>query len=186
MGPGSLIAPDGKDISREDSPYVWLGHLLEDPGLTKPVEAIPVHLYLLVAITYGHALRYAALAHTHCPGMLLLGACTMSLDYAVIFLVPLAFSDSGTGKTTALQCGLALGGASNGFFSQGMKEKCLDLCCKSTIPIGGSMIHPFRKTSTLCLDLFNSAKSGSITRGEKKPHTTAIIAANFPTSSKEK
>ena len=105
-----IIAPDGRAVSTEDSPYIWLGHLLEGPGLAKPSEAIPVHLPLGThhLSELVHALR-PILAHNFFPGMLLLGACTMSLHYGVILEkylncpVPIAFGDSGTGKTTALR-----------------------------------------------------------------------------------
>jgi hypothetical protein len=42
-----------------------------------------------------------------------------------------------TGKTTALRSGLAVVGAyPDRFFNRGTKEKYLELCCESTIPIG--------------------------------------------------
>ena len=116
----------------------------------------------------------------------------MAMHYSVILnhymncAVPIAFGQSGTGKTTALRCGLALIGASSRFFSRGTKEKYLDLCCNSTIPIGIDDPSFQKDIDVLCLDLFNGAKSGSISRGEKKPLTTAVIAANYTASSTEK
>ena len=71
-------------------------------------------------------------------------------------------------------------------FSRGTREKCLDLYCDSSIPIGIDDPSVQQDVDSLILDLFNGAKSGSICRGERKPSTTAIIAANFTTTSKEK
>ena len=174
-------------MSAEDSPYIWRGHLLEGPGIVKPSEAIAVHLPLCSdqLPPLVHALR-PILAHDFFPCMLLFRACTTSMHYDIILEkylncpVPIAFGESGTGKNTALRCGLSLVGASNRFFSRRTKEKYLDLCCESTIPIGIDDPSFQKDIDSLCLDLFNGAKSGSISRGEKKPHTTAIIAANFP------
>ena len=51
----------------------------------------------------------------------------------------------------------------------------------TTYPIGIGIDDPsFQKDrDTLVVDLFNGAKSGSITHGERLPITTAVIAANF-------
>ena len=188
-----IIGNDGEPIPPEDSPYIWIGHLLDGPGVAKPSDAIPLSLPLnkkqlqplIVALK-------SILAHNFFPGMLLFGACAMALHYEAILAkymncpVPIAFGVSGTGKTTALRCGLALVGGSNRFFSRGTKEKYLDLCCNGTIPIGIDDPSFQKDIDVLCLDLFNGAKSGSISRGEKKPHTTAVIAANFTASSTEK
>ena len=189
-----IVAPDGESIEAKDCPYISVGHLHEGPSLAKPSEAVPVCLPLSSQSLHPlvDALR-SILGHKFVPGMLVLGACTMALHYQVILgkylncPVAIAFGNSGTGKTTALRCGLALVGSyPNRFFSRGTKEKYFELCCDSTVPIGIDDPSFQKDIDTLCIDLFNGAKSGSITRGEKKPYTTAVIAANFPTTSKER
>lgn len=189
-----IVGPDGEEVSVEESPYIWIGHLLEGPGLARPADAIPIELPLnkdqLKPLV--QALQ-SLLKHNFFPGLLLLGASIMSMHYEVILArylncpVAIAFGESGTGKTTALRCGLSIVGAyPNRLFSRGTKEKYLDLCCDSSIPIGIDDPSVQKDVDSLILDLFNGAKSGSIRRGERKPSTTAIIAANFTTTSKEK
>jgi len=189
-----LVGVSGQQVGLDTSPYIWIGHLLEGPGVAKPGDAIPVEVPLnsqrLEPLV--QALR-SILKHNFFPGMLVLGACAMSLHYEAIlskFLncpVAVAFGPSGTGKTTALRGGLAIVGAyPNRFFSRGTKEKYLELCCESTIPIGIDDPSVQKDIDSLILDLFNGAKSGSITRGERKPCTTAVISANFTTTSREK
>lgn len=189
-----IVGPDGKEVSIDESPYIWISHLLEGPGLAKPADAINIELPLctepLKPLT--QALR-SILQHNFFPGLLVVGACIMSTHYSVIMgrylncPVAIAFGESGTGKTTALRCGLSVVGAyPNRFFSRGTKEKYLELCSNSSIPIGIDDPSVQKDVDSLILDLFNGAKSGSISRGEKKPSTTAVIAANFTTTSKEK
>jgi hypothetical protein len=105
------------------------------------------------------------------------GACTMSLHYGTIMRrylncpVAIAFGPSGTWKTPT--SGLAVVSAyTDRFFSRGTKEKYLELCCKSTIPIGIDDPSVQKDIESLCLDLFNGAKSGSLRKGERKPSTT--------------
>ena len=66
--------------------------------------------------------------------------------------IPLAFGNSGTGKTTALLCGLSLLGAQ--FFSKITKEKILQLCSSSGIPLGVDDPHSQNDISRLLIDLY--------------------------------
>lgn len=96
--------------------------------------------------------------------------------------MPLAFGSPGTGKTTALLCGLSLMGAQDTrFFSKLTREKVLDLCSSSSIPLG--VDDPQSKTdiSRLLIDLYNGARSGTLGCGETKPTSTCVISANFTT-----
>lgn len=186
-----IVDADGTTVEKEDSPYTWVGHLTSGPGIAKPTDAIEVTLPLdsKALIPLVKSLQ-SLLQHNFLPGMMVLGACAMSLHYEVTLdrylncPVAIAFGQSGTGKTTALRCGLSIVGAyPNRFFSCGTKEKYLELCSES-IGINDPSVQ--KDVDSLCLDLFNGAKSGSIARGERRSSSTAIIAANFSTTSKEK
>jgi len=96
--------------------------------------------------------------------------------------IPLAFGESGTGKTTALLCGLGLLGMQDfRFYSKVTKEKILQLLCSSGVPLGVDDPQSKGDISRLLIDLFNGAKSGTMTHGDKKPASTCVIAANFTT-----
>ena len=189
-----IVSAGGAIVKKEDNPYTWIDHLIAGPGIAKPSNAIniPSPLDSKAMIPLINALQ-SVLQHNFLPGMMVLGACAMVLHYEAIldrylnYPVAIAFGQSGTGKTTALRCGLSMLGAyPNRFFSRGTKEKYLELCSESTIPIGIDDPSVQKDVDSLCLDLFNGAKSGSIKRGERRPSTTAILAANFSTTSKEK
>ena len=96
--------------------------------------------------------------------------------------IPLAFGESGTGKTTALLCGLSLLGIQdNRFYSKVTKEKILQLLCDSGVPLGVDDPQSRSDINRLLIDLFNGAKNGPLSHGEKKPQSTCVIAANFTT-----
>jgi hypothetical protein len=133
------------------------------------------------------------LGHNFFAGLLLIGGCAMALHYNTIlskFLscpIPIAFGPSGTGKTTALRCGLSLiGSYPDRLFCSGTKEKYLELCTVSSFPIGIDDPSIQKAIDSLAVELFNGAKSGNITRGIRLPLTTAVITANFTTSSAQR
>ena len=74
------------------------------------------------------------------------------------------------GKTTALRCGLAMVGSyPNSLFCQGTKQKYLDLCCQSSMPLGIDDPSFHKEIDSLCVDLFKGSKTGSIYfKGGKK------------------
>lgn len=80
-----IVGVSGQQVSLDTSPYTWIGHLLEGPGVAKPGDAIPVEVSLssqrLEPLV--QALR-SILKHNFFPGMLVLGACAMSLHYEAI------------------------------------------------------------------------------------------------------
>ena len=104
-----IINADGKEVSVDDSPCIWLGHLYEGPGIAKNVNAITVPLPLDAKVLIELATKLKSIMeHNFFAALLLLGACVMSLHYGTILdkylncPVPIAFGPSGTGKTTAL------------------------------------------------------------------------------------
>ena len=95
--------------------------------------------------------------------------------------VPLAYGESGSGKTTALHCGLGLLGADDmRFFRELTPAKVFELCSISNIPLGVDDPDSKSGFSKVIMDLYNGAKRGTIARGEVKPLSTVVISSNFP------
>lgn len=169
--------------------YIWLGELLHDrKGDNQEVCDIEFPLSIDPLCALIHCLQQK-LQHNFIPCVMVLAASTMTLHYRRFIkklnfcAVPLAFGESGTGKTTALQCALGLFGAHDTrFYSKLTKEKILTLCSNSAIPLGVDDPDSKSDINRLVIDLFNGAKSSTVSRGDKKPLSTCIISANFTTN----
>ena len=106
------------------------------------------------------------------------------LEYLRFCPVPLSFGESGTGKTTALLCGLSFLGVV--FFSKLTHSKILDLCSCSSIPLGVDDPQSQGDFSRLLIDLYNGAKSATVTHGSRKPSSTCVISANFASDDQQR
>lgn len=185
----AIIDEDRHKIAQQDSPFVWVDSLLPyGKEIIIPVP-LPLNTECLTSLINQLEIR----GHNLYPTLLLMGSAAMSLHYETIMSkyqncpIPLAFGASGTGKTTALRCALSIVGAHpNRFFSRATLEKLMDVCSKSSVPIGVDDPSFQKNIDSLCIDLFNGANSGNLSRGTQEPRTTAIISANFSTSTKEK
>lgn len=101
--------------------------------------------------------------------------------------IPLAFGSSGTGKTTALRCALGMMGiVSTRLYCSITKEKIVDLCCSSGIPLGVDDPQSKGDISNLIIKLYNGAGVGLLSRGERELKTSCIIASNFTTLDQQK
>lgn len=84
------------------------------------------------------------------------------------------------GKTTALRIALSLIGAEEcQLFSKITKQKIFQLCCGGSLPVVVDDPESQNDINRLIIDLYNGARSGTLTRGEMKPSSGALIAANF-------
>ena len=124
--------------------------------------------------------------HNFFPCILTMAAAILTLHYILMLSklkscpLPLAFGETGTGKTTALLCGLSLYAAQEShFFSKVTKEKVIQLCSTSCIPLGIDDPQSKNDISRLIIDFYNGAKSGTVSQGYRKPSTTCIISSNF-------
>ena len=117
LGPDIYINPEGEIIDPSQSQYMWISHLFDGPGIASQREACPIKQPLTTESLHALVQHLAAtMEHNFVPSLMVLGSCAMALHYHTIlgkFLfcpIPLAFGESGTGKTTALRCGLAITG----------------------------------------------------------------------------
>ena len=94
---------------------------------------------------------------------------------------------SGTGKTTALKCTLGmLGIASSRLYCDVTKEKIVDLCCQSGMPLGVDDPRSKGNISNLLITLYNEAGFGTVSRGKQDLKSSCIITANFTTLDQQK
>lgn len=183
------LSSEGKIINISESQYVWISDLFSGPGIPSSSEGCTIELPL-----NSDPLRYLMnsllihMDHNFMPSVLTISSVILALHYQTMIKrlkfcpIPLAFGESGTGKTTALLSGLSLLGIQDTrFFSKVTKEKILQLLCSSGIPLGVDDPQSKGEISRLIIDLFNGAKSGTLTHGERKPQSTCVIAANFTT-----
>ena len=194
LGPDVYISRKGKPVDPKKSQYVWISHLYEGAGIAKSKEACDIELPLTTKpLEQMIELLQVTMQHNFVPSLLVLGSCAMSLHYATIlakFLfcpVPIAFRESGTGKTTALRCGLAmLAGFPDRFYSKCSLERYTELCSKGTFPIGIDDPRSVSVISELTLSLYNGAKGSTMRRGDSQPSCMAVISANFTTAEQER
>ena len=116
---------------------------------------------------------------TMAAGILCLHYQTM-LKKCKYYPIPLVFGNLGTGKTTALLCALALYGA-RPFYSKITKEKVIQICSNTGIPIGVDDPQSKSEISRLTIDLYEGFANSTISHGARKPYTTCMISANFTT-----
>ena len=189
MASNVYLSPSGEIADPASSKYVWIGHVFSGSGVASNAQQCSIDLPLTTdpLCNLMESLR-VSMCHNFMPFVLTMASTILALHYQAMLQklkfcpVPLAFGDPGTGKTTALQCGLSLLGAEETrFYSKLSKEKVIDLCCTSSIPLGVDDPQSKNDISRLIIDLYNGAKSGTLGRGERKPMSTCVIAANFTT-----
>ena len=174
------------------STYIWIGHLHTGPSIASRDSACriskPLGRNSMVAMIDQ---LEVVMNHNFFPALLVLGSTALALHYTAILdkclycPVPLIFGGPGTGKSTALRCGLSLLGCMRRMFSKGTKEKYASLCCNTTLPLVIDDPRSQNTISDLVISLYNGAYEGTIGRGEERPSSMAIIGANFTTSDKE-
>ena len=94
--------------------------------------------------------------------------------------VPFLCGGVGKGKLLALRFALSLYAAhTHEFFSRGTKEKYLLHLSRSSIPIGIDDPQSNKSLGELIEDIYNGAKSTTVSHGNLQPTTSGIITANF-------
>ena len=188
LGHGMYISKKGSQINDVDCDSVWISNVFQGCGIPDASNSCTI-VTPLSTNSLGPFLDLLCkyMKHNFLPALLVMSSTAMVLNYNQFIEklrfcpVPLAYGPSGTGKTTALESGLALLGAQDTrVYSKVTREKIFDMCCDSSgLPLAVDDPHSKSDISKLLVDLYNGKKGGSLGRGEKKPISTAIIAANF-------
>jgi len=194
FGPNCHISSTGALMDESASPYVWISHLYAGPGVAPRDSACSIELPLstepleLLLEDLKNVMQ-----HNFLPSVLVLGACAMALHYNTIIeacmhcSIPLVCGLPGTGKLTALRCGLSLLGAfPQRYWSYGTKEKYAALCSESMLPLGIDDPRSQSAISDLVMSVYGAAQEGSMSRGCQRANSLAIIASNFGVKSEEK
>ena len=102
----------------EESNYIWIGYVFAGQDIAHDTDQCTIELPLttdpLCALMKTMKLHYG---HNFIPSVMTMASAILALHYESMLKklkscpIPLIFGDSGTGKTTALLCGLALYGA---------------------------------------------------------------------------
>ena len=172
-----------------DSSFIWIGHVYNGLGVANDDQCTIIDLPLSIdpLCNLIRALKNH-FKHNFVPCILTMGAAIMSLHYKLMLKklkscpVPLAFGESGTGKTTALLCALGMMGTCNTrLYSKVTIAKILQLCTSCGLPLGVDDPQSKNDISRLIIDLFNGAKNSTVRGGDQRPTSTCIIAANFTT-----
>lgn len=184
----------GQIIEASHSSYIWIGRVYSGAGVASRVDECTITLPLTSNPLQELLQRMKSLLkHNFMPAVMVMASTVMSLHYqqfqkSLHFCpVALAFGDAATGKTTALQCSMALLGAlESRFYSKISKPKILQLCATSSIPLAVDDPQSKGDISRLVIDLYNGARNATIAHGTLKPSSTCIIAANFSTTDQQR
>ena len=185
LGKGISIDSSGDLMS--DSEYIWISDVYCGEGILPSSAACTIDLPLTVNHLYPllNAL-YTYMGNNFFPALLVIGATAFVLQYQEVIKrfrycpVPLAFGESGTGKTTALESAMSLLGAQERVYSKVTREKIFDLCCDcGGIPVGVDDPHNKSDINKLLVELYNGKKSATVGKGERMPTSTTVIASNF-------
>ena len=194
LGPDCHISNNGTLLTGDESPYVWISHLYSGPGVAPRDSACKISLPLSInSLPLLMDKLEDIMEHNYISSLMVLGACAMALHYNTIIKqymycpIPLLYGPPGTGKTTALRCGLSMLGAyPQRFFSYGTKEKYVSLCSNSYLPLAIDDPRSKAVISDLVMTLYTEAKEGTISRGDLKPNSMAVISSNFMVDAGEK
>ena len=206
LGSNTYFSSDGEAIPAEGSQHVWLGSMFHGTGVASETRQCTIQLPLstdplanllhALRTAMGHnfyscVLTMAGMLSTECKSLHThngsFSGAVMALHYQSFIAkikncpITLAYGSSGTGKTTAIRCGLGLLGADESrFFHKVSPAKAFELCSVTSIPMGYD--DPDTKTgfSSLIIDLFHGMRKGTMKGGEQVPTSTVLISSNIP------
>jgi len=170
LGPNCHISSNGTILSDDESPYVWISHLYSGPGVapndSKCNVPLPLSTNSLPSLMNSLC---NIMQQNFILSVMVLGACAMAMHYKTIINaymfcpVPLLCGPPGTGKTTALRCGLSMLGAyPQRFWSHGTREKYASLCSTSYLPLGIDDPRSKAVISDLVMALYTGATEGTM------------------------
>ena len=188
LGNQAYFSSEGKAIQCNESKYIWIGDIFYGMGVAAESQKCAISLPLTTAPLHSllQALK-VVMKHNFFPCVLTMAGTVMALHFEAFIgkmkscPITIAYGSSGSGKTTALHCGLGLLGADElRFFRELTPAKVNHLCSITNIPLGVDDPDSKGSFSKLIMDLYNGAKKGTISRGEVKPKSTVVISSNFP------
>ena len=122
------------------------------------------------------------------PAVMVISGTIMALHYSTFMKtmkscpITLAYGPSGTGKTTALHCGLSLMGADDfRFFREVTQPMVQKLCSETSIPLGIDDPDSKGSFSKVVMDVYGGGRKNTFARGETLLKSTVVISSNFPT-----
>ena len=187
LGSCAYFSSDGEAIEMEGSRHAWIGDMFEGAGIAAATQQCDIQLPLSTK-PLQHLLQVlkSVMKHNFYPCVFTMAGTIMALHYQTFIEklrscpITLAYGQSGTGKTTALHCGLGLLGVDNlRFFRDLSPAKVSQLCSVTSIPLGVDDPDSRNSFSKIIMDLFNGAKRGTLSRGEVKPTSTVVISSNI-------
>ena len=189
LGNNAYFAADGTPITMQDSKYVWIGDIYQGRGVAK--EANQCKITEPISTDYLQSmliLLKKTMQHNFFPTVMTISGTIMALHYTTFMEtmkscpITLAYGSSGTGKTTALHCGLSLMGADDiRFYREVTPALVQKLCSETNIPLGVDDPDSKGAFSKMIMDVYGGGKKGTVSRGETCPISGVVISSNFPT-----
>ena len=158
----------GDEIEIEGRKHVWIGDTFKGTGIAAATQKCAIQLPLSTKPLQHFLQVLKSVNETQLLSVCFTMAGTViALHYQTFieklrsFPITLAYGESGTGKTSALHCGLGLVGADNlRFFRDLLPAKVSQLCLVASIPLGVDDPDSKNSFSKIIMDLFNGAKWG--------------------------
>ncbi len=189
LGNNAYFSDDGTPISIECTKYVWIGDIYHGKSVEKESDSCRITMPLSTdSVATMLCLLKRTMQHNFFPAVLTISGTIMALHFSQFMEtlkscpITLVFGSSGTGKTTALHCGLSLMGADDTrFYRQVTPALITQLGSQTNIPPGVDDPDSKSGFSKIIMDVYGGAKKGTISRGETHPISTFVISSNFPT-----
>lgn len=188
LGDNAYFSSEGHFIPLEESKYVWIWDIFSGKGVASQCDQCNLPLSLSTKpLTRMLEILKTTMKHNFFPYILMMTGTVMALHYTTFIRtmkccpITLGYGSSGTGKTTALHCGVALFGADDlRFYREATLATISHLCSTTNVPVGLDDLDSKGAFSKVIIDLYNGAKKGTVTRGESQPISTVVISSNFP------
>lgn len=147
-------------------------YLFDNPGISSQHEACPIKQPLTTESLHALVQYLAAtMEHNFIPSLMVLGSAWwphITIRSFLLYPTSLPFGESGTGKTTALRCGLAITGVyPSRFYSRALLEKYSELCSTNCLPLWLDDPKSKPAINDLTIALFNRAICVTTKRGKK-------------------
>lgn len=169
LGPNAIFDSNGNVLCTDECDVVWVSDIVSGEG----VASYNLVCDVLTPMSVLFEVLPKVFKHNTAPAMLMLGTACMTFHYGIVlstkkcFPVPLASGCSGTWKTLALRCALALYGAHNKHVYQHCTlQYYTSRCSGSSIPFGIDDPSHSKELGELMLSVFNGTMTGNISREE--------------------